>query len=250
MDYLSGRKFLVDTGASISVFPQSTLTTSAPSYSVRILTAGRSPLSCFGTCSIPLRFGSRKFSWSFQLSPVSLPILGLDFLRHHALQVDVARAHVLDADSLDVLSTISSPSALDLFWLTSSLLRERSGIFSLSIQMSCPQMGFQPLLRSMAFFTISLRSLALLYLPRPAVWTQTRLPLLKLSSSRWKRLALYANPPCPGPVFFTWSLNLMGPGDLVGTSAASSLPQSLTVPSTCRFQFLRQNFRIQVLLQT
>ena len=43
------------------------------------------------------------------------PILGSDFLCHHALIVDVARARVLDADSLDVLSAVSSPAASDPF---------------------------------------------------------------------------------------------------------------------------------------
>ena len=62
-----------------------------------------------------LQFGSRRFSWSFQLASVSVPILGSDFLSNHALLVDVARAHVLDADSLDVLSPLSSPSATDPF---------------------------------------------------------------------------------------------------------------------------------------
>ena len=55
-----------------------------------------------------IQFGSRRFSWSFQLAPVSVPILGSDFLCHHALLVDVARACVLDADTLDVLSAVSS----------------------------------------------------------------------------------------------------------------------------------------------
>ena len=71
--------------------------------------------TCFGAVVIPLLFGSRHFSWSFQLAPVSVPILGSDFLRRHALLVDVARARVLGADSLDVLSAVSSPAASDPF---------------------------------------------------------------------------------------------------------------------------------------
>ena len=53
--------------------------------------------------------------WSFQLAPVLAPILGSNFFRHHALLVDVARARVLDADSLDLLPAVSSPAASDLF---------------------------------------------------------------------------------------------------------------------------------------
>ena len=116
LDSLSRCKFLVDTRrASVSVFPQSKPTASAPASSVRLLTTGGTPLPCFGTHSILLQFGSRRFSWSFQLATFSVPILGSDFLRQHSFLVDVARAPVFDADSLEVLSTVSSPSPLDTF---------------------------------------------------------------------------------------------------------------------------------------
>ena len=91
------------------------VTPSAPFSQTKLLTAGSSPLPWFGAPSIPQCFGSRPFSWSFQLAPFSVPILGSNFLCHHALLVDVARARVLDADSLDVLSAVSSPAASDPF---------------------------------------------------------------------------------------------------------------------------------------
>ena len=91
------------------------LCTSAPLSKTKLLTTGGSPLPCFGACVIPLHFGSRHFCWSFQLAPVFVPILGSDFLRHHALLVDVARASVLYADSLDFFSAVSSPAASDPF---------------------------------------------------------------------------------------------------------------------------------------
>ena len=116
-DSFPGLRFLVDTEAFISVFPQISPTPSAPLCNTKLLTAGGSPLLWFGACVILLRLCSRHFSWSFQLSPVSIPILGSDFLRHHALLVDIARAEVLYADSLDVLSSVSSPAASDLFCL-------------------------------------------------------------------------------------------------------------------------------------
>ena len=114
-DLLSGRRFLVDTGASISFFPQTVPTPSAPLFQTKLLTTGSSPLPCFGAPSIPLSFGFRLFSWSFQFSPVSISILGSNFLYNHALLVNVAKARVLDADSLDVLCAVSSPAPSDLF---------------------------------------------------------------------------------------------------------------------------------------
>ena len=114
-DSLSGLRFLVDTGASISVFTQNCPTPSAPLSQTKLLTASGSPLPCLGAHVIPLHYGSRHFSWSFQLASVSVPILGSNFLHHHALLIDVARARVWDADPLDVLSAISSPAVYDPF---------------------------------------------------------------------------------------------------------------------------------------
>ena len=102
---------MVDTGASISVFPQSTRTYSGATRSPagsRLLTAGGESLPCFGNRILPLKFGSRSFQWSFRLAPVTTPILGSDFLKNFSLLVDVAGARVLDADSMDVLSAGSS----------------------------------------------------------------------------------------------------------------------------------------------
>ena len=110
-DLLSGRRFLIDTGASVSVFPQTAPTPSAPLSQTKLLTASSFPLPCFWAHSIPLPFGSRHFFWSFQFAPVFVPILGSNFLCHHTLLVNVARDRVLDADSQDVLPPVSSPTA-------------------------------------------------------------------------------------------------------------------------------------------
>ena len=76
-DNLSNRRFLVDTGASISVFPS---TNTSSTSGVQLLTADGSTLTCSGARIIPLWFGTWNCSWTFQLAPVSLPILGADFL--------------------------------------------------------------------------------------------------------------------------------------------------------------------------
>ena len=96
LDGLSNRRFLVDTGASILVFPSPT----SPSTSgVRLLTADGSTLTFSGSRIIPLCFGTWNCSWKFQLAPVSVPILGADFLQHHNLSVNVRSQKVFSNSS-------------------------------------------------------------------------------------------------------------------------------------------------------
>ena len=134
---------MIGTKASVTWSPQISPTSSAPLSKTKLLTAGCSPLPCFGARVILLRFGSRHYSWSFQLAPVSVPILGSDFLCHHALLVDVARARA--RDSLDILSTVSSPAASDLFCAHLQQAPREIGNSCQSTQMSSLPMVFWPL---------------------------------------------------------------------------------------------------------
>ena len=85
-DILSNQEFLVDSGATVSMFlgPRSD-----SSDGVGLLTADGSLMVCSGTKIIPLGFscraGSKVYTWTFQLPPVSVPLLGADFLEHFNL---------------------------------------------------------------------------------------------------------------------------------------------------------------------
>ena len=87
-DSLSSRRFLIDSGASVSVFPAPR--SSSTSSGVRLLTADGSSLMCSGSRIIPLGFGTHRFEWPFQLAPVAISILGADFLKHYNLILDVS----------------------------------------------------------------------------------------------------------------------------------------------------------------
>ena len=100
---------------------------------------------------------------------VSFPILGFDFLRHHALLVDIARARVLDADSLDVLSAVSSPAVSDPF-CAHMQAPEKSGNSCQSTQTSSLQMAFRPLHLNMEYSTTCPQLPVLQFLQKPAVW--------------------------------------------------------------------------------
>ena len=109
-DSLSKRKFLVDSGASVSVFPCSIRSNSRSNSDVKLLTADGSTMYCSGTRSIPLRFGTKRYEWSFHLAPVSTPILGADFLRQHHLLVDMAGRRVLESSTLNSVGESFSSS--------------------------------------------------------------------------------------------------------------------------------------------
>ncbi len=98
---LSSATFLVDTGASVSVFPHLPRSPSAPGSGVQLRTADGSPMDTYGSRCLALQFGSRRFEWNFLLANVSTPILGSDFLRHNHLLVDIAGSHLLDSSTLE-----------------------------------------------------------------------------------------------------------------------------------------------------
>ena len=97
---MSGREFLVDTGASCSVWPFSS--SQRPSGPLLTAADGRR-ISTWGFRRLHLQFGQRKFSFIFILAAVNKPIVGNDFLAHFSLLVDPANKRVLDAATLQAL---------------------------------------------------------------------------------------------------------------------------------------------------
>ena len=89
MDQLTGRRFLVDTGASFSILPhQSSLPASGP----KLEGPAGLPITCWGDTEVQLKFSGQLFRWRFLRAAVKSPILGVDFLRAHRLMVDPAGA--------------------------------------------------------------------------------------------------------------------------------------------------------------
>ena len=109
-DILSGREFLVDSGASVSVFPGPK---SSSANGIRLLTADGSSMFCSGSRLIPLRFscgsGSKVYTWNFQLAPVPIPLLRADFLKHFNLLVDIKGRKLVHADCPEDIIINASP---------------------------------------------------------------------------------------------------------------------------------------------
>jgi hypothetical protein len=86
-DSTSHRRYLVDTGSAFSIMPWQS---SAPPSGPTLTGADGRRIPCWGERSFTVTIGGIPRQWQFLLAAVSFPILGVDFLRHHSLVVDVA----------------------------------------------------------------------------------------------------------------------------------------------------------------
>ena len=73
---MSNHKFLIDTGASVSVFPHSPGKGEFPFNDLKLVSADGSAIKSYGSPTVPVRLGGRHFTWSFVLAAVDRPILG------------------------------------------------------------------------------------------------------------------------------------------------------------------------------
>ncbi len=78
---------VVDTGLAFSIMPWQS---SAPPSGPSLAGADGRRIPCWGERLFTVTIGGVPRQWQFLLAAVSFPILGVDFLRHHSLVVDVA----------------------------------------------------------------------------------------------------------------------------------------------------------------
>ena len=106
-------RFLVDTGAELSVLPATKSDRRLPT-SKSLQAANGTPISAYGHRSLTIDLGlRRKFQWVFVVAEVDQPILGADFLHAYHLLVDVRGKRIVDcATNLSTAATtafIASP---------------------------------------------------------------------------------------------------------------------------------------------
>eukprot|EP00794_Sanderia_malayensis_P018523 gene18523-biopygen15608 len=107
-DRYTGTRFLVDTGADVSVFPPSSsdkLRTSP----VTLQAVNHTPITTYGekscTLDICLR---RQFRWIFIIADLPTPILGADFLANFGLKVNVGRRQLIDTTTSLVINGLQA----------------------------------------------------------------------------------------------------------------------------------------------
>lgn len=110
-DRNTGMRFLIDTGANVSVLPVGQLRVQRKrSESCNLFAANGTKINTYGTKTIVIDLKLRRpYTWTFIIADVKQPILGADFLSHHKLLVDVSGRKLLDqTTSLCVVGSIVS----------------------------------------------------------------------------------------------------------------------------------------------
>ena len=140
-DQLSKRRFLVDTGASFSIYPFSSK--AVPTGPTLFGPAGKL-IPCWGERSISLQFNNKKFTWSFLLAAVSFPIIGVDFLRHFKLLIDPAANRLVDTATCQAFTTVSSLATPAATAVAAAATPPSTPVISHSHRSSATVTGHQP----------------------------------------------------------------------------------------------------------
>lgn len=109
-DKRTGTRFLVDTGADVSVLPNRAAKRQLSDF--KLFAANGSVINTFGDKLMCLNLGLRRpHKWPFIIANVSRPIIGADFLRHYGLLVDLKNNRLVDRQTnLCVTSVAASGS--------------------------------------------------------------------------------------------------------------------------------------------
>lgn len=94
-DARSGKRFLADSGAEISVIPPG----NGPRRvsDIVLSAANGTRISTYGSKILHLNLGfARDFAWTFETADVARPIIGADFLHYFGLLIDVRNKRLID----------------------------------------------------------------------------------------------------------------------------------------------------------
>lgn len=90
-------QFLIDTGADLSLLLRSWKVRGQPPSTFQLFAANDTVISTYGRRKLHLNLGLRRvITWVFLVVDVAQPIIGVDFLKHFGLLVDLKRKRLLD----------------------------------------------------------------------------------------------------------------------------------------------------------
>lgn len=109
-DRQSGERFLIDTGADISVIAVKMKRRFTPTE-FKLYAANGSCINTYGEKTLQLNLGLRRnYAWTFVIADVKRSIIGADFLRHHNILVDLKGERLIDGLTKLSIKTLSTYS--------------------------------------------------------------------------------------------------------------------------------------------
>ena len=120
VDGHSAKRFMVDTGAAVGVYPASLRDINGGSHTRSLVAANGSNIATYGTRRMNIRLENQDYTWPFILADVKTPLLGADFLQANGLLVDLQSKRLVNATSF-ASSTLrqSNQTSLGLHHVTS-----------------------------------------------------------------------------------------------------------------------------------
>ena len=108
----TGRRFLVDTGAKVSVYPVSGRQSRSAASDLVLQAANGSLIPTYGERVMTISFNGMKFQWTFIMAAVTQPLLGADFLCAHSLLVDVRGQRLIDSATFASLPLLKMKASM------------------------------------------------------------------------------------------------------------------------------------------
>lgn len=90
-------RFLIDTGAEISVIPRSIYSDFLATTDYKLYAANGTPIQTYGMCTLQIDLGlHQQYKWQFVIADVKKAIIGADFLKHYDIMVDLRKRCLVD----------------------------------------------------------------------------------------------------------------------------------------------------------
>ena len=114
------RRFLIDTGAEVSVIPVPPHERQGIYSSTSLVAANGSSIKTYGHRRLNFSLGKESYVWNFLVADVKRPILGADFLRSTGLLVDIRGQRLINKETFNSVrlrgqlpTGPNAPAALD-----------------------------------------------------------------------------------------------------------------------------------------
>ncbi|XP_069754036.1 uncharacterized protein [Narcine bancroftii] len=109
-DSVSGWRFLIDTGAQISIIPATAIVSRNQPRGPPLHAANAMAIQTYGDKTVHIQIGQQNFAWRFTISSLLTAILGADFLLAHGLLVDIRGRRLVDACTFQAVHLDASRS--------------------------------------------------------------------------------------------------------------------------------------------